>query len=63
MQEIEGNCEYCGADYKFETDLNNQIHDEKNDVYGVVCPSCKKVSQNFDTTHGSLFSPMARIEN
>ncbi len=63
MKEIEGNCENCGAYYKFEVDLNNQAYDKKNDVYGVICPECKIVSQNFDTTHGSLFSPMAVIEN
>lgn len=48
LEEIAGQCENCGTEYRFRVRLDGSpIH----------CPSCKKETQNFDTTTGSLFAP------
>jgi predicted Zn-ribbon and HTH transcriptional regulator len=44
---IAGQCESCGADYRFEANLDAPV----------ICPTCLKESLNWDTVEYSQMAP------
>lgn len=57
-EEIKGNCEHCGEDYKMRFDVN------ATGGKGVKCPHCGKETNNWDTTNGSTMAPsLVRIKS
>jgi uncharacterized OB-fold protein len=46
---IQGQCENCGAEYRFPADLTN--------INAITCPDCGKYTENWDTVNGSQMAP------
>lgn len=54
IQDVSGQCENCGYDYSGKLDVTSDAE--------VKCPKCGKMSENWDTTHGSNMSPGVKVK-